>query len=336
LNPTDVLVFGDINLDVSMRIPAMPSPGQDVYVQDLAFSLGGSATNTAIVLSQLGLSPRILGSIGVDPNGDFLLDTLSSYHIDTNLVQHKQERPSGQIFLTVLPDGERTMYSFRGANVLTSPCDISMEVIKQVGLIHISGYTFLESPQRDTALHLIEIAHQHGIPISIDTGLDPVVHAHSAMEPILRYLTICICGQHEGSLLTGRNEPEQMIKFLSDLGIHCIAIKLGRQGCMIGLDDEIIRLPAISIQAVDTTGSGDAFSAGLLIGWMRHYNLPEVCALANALGAHAATHLGPISSKLDWLELVSFLDQNRSHQVPEVQESIDKLLKHLKSDQITV
>ena len=334
MNTTEILLFGDINLDVSMRIPAMPAPGQDVYVDELAFNLGGSATNTAIVLSQLGSSTRILGSIGVDPNGDYLLATLSSYHVDTNLVQHKKERPSGQIFLTVLPDGERSMYSFRGANVLTSPCDIPLEMIKRAGLIHISGYTFLESPQRDTALHLIEIAHQHGIPISMDTGLDPVVHAHTAMEPILHYLAVCICGQHEGSLLTGRNEPEQMIKFLSDLGIDCIAIKLGRQGCMIGLEGEIKHLPALSIHAVDTTGSGDAFSAGLLIGWLNHFKLPELCALANALGAHAATHLGPISLKLNWPDLLSFLAQNRPHQAPDVQESIDNLVIRLKSDQI--
>jgi sugar/nucleoside kinase (ribokinase family) len=332
VEPTKILLFGDINLDVSMRIPEMPIPGQDVYVDELAFNLGGSATNTAIILTRLGCSSRILGSIGMDPNGEYLLKTLTSYHIDTSLIQHRKERPSGQIFLTVLPDGERTMYSFRGANVLTTPQDILPEVVRQSGLVHISGYTFLESPQRDTARHLIEIAHQYGIPISMDTGLDPVVHAHAAMRPLLKYLSICICGQHEGSLLTGKEEPEEMINAFLDLGIHCTAIKLGKQGCMIGVDGETMRLPALSIQAIDTTGSGDAFSAGLLIAFLNHFRLPEMGALANALGAHAATHLGPISAKLEWSDLLSFLEQNRSRQVPQVQECIDLLVNRLKSD----
>lgn len=333
MDSTEILLFGDINLDVSMRIPEMPVPGQDVYVEELAFNLGGSATNTAIVLTRLGCSSRILGSIGMDPNGEYLLNTLASYQIDTSLIQHKRELPSGQIFLTVLPDGERTMYSFRGANVLTKPQDISLESVKHADLIHISGYAFLESPQRDTALHLIEMAHRDGIPISMDTGLDPVVHSHAAMKPILKYLSICICGQREGSLLTGEEKPEEMIKALSKLGIPCAAIKLGKQGCVVGWHGEIMRLPALSIQVVDTTGSGDAFSAGLLIAFLNHFRLPEMCVLANALGAHAATHLGPISTNLDWPELVAFLDQNRSVQVPQIQESIDQLVVHLKSDQ---
>ncbi len=163
----------------------------------------------------------------------------------------------------------------------------------------------------------------------MDTGLDPVVHAHAAMKPILKKLSICICGQHEGNLLTGKDNPAEMINAFFDLGIPCAAIKLGRQGCMIGLDGKTFRLPALTIQVVDTTGSGDAFSAGLLIAFLNHFSVPDMCALANTLGAHAATHLGPISAKLDWPDLLAFLDQNRSHQDAQVQESIDHLVNQL-------
>jgi len=330
--PSEILLFGDINLDVSMLIPEIPTPGKDVYVDQLAFNLGGSATNTGIVLTQLGFSSRILGSLGTDPNGEHLLNELASRGIDTRFIQRKKGSPSGQIFLTILPDGERTMYSFRGANVLTSPQDIPQEQVKHADLVHISGYTFLESPQRDTALQLIDNAHQNGIPISMDTGLDPVLHAHAAMKPILKDLSICICGLPEGSLLTGSEKPEAILKGFFDLGIHCSAIKLGKQGCMIGLDGHIMSLPTLAIHAVDTTGSGDAFSAGILIAWLNQFSLSEMCTLANALGAHAATQFGPISAKLSWPEFITFIEQNRTGQTLEVQESIDKLVIRLKSD----
>jgi ribokinase len=331
LKAAEIFVFGDVNLDVSMLIPAMPSPGQDVYVDSLVSNLGGSATNTGIVLTQLGYHARILGSIGMDPAADYLLKTLTAYGLDTDSVHRKRELPSGQIFLTIQPDGERTMYSYRGANVLTTPEDIPLEQLRQASLVHISGYTFLERPQRDTALQLIEIAHQYGIPISMDTGMDPVVHAHARLKPILKYLHLCICGQYEGSLLTGKESPEEIINALFDQGVRCSAIKLGKQGCVIGLDGNIHSSPALSIPVVDTTGSGDAFSAGVLIGWLNHFSLQEMCSLGNALGAYAATQLGPITATLGWAKLIAFLEQNRSSQTMTVQSGMAKLVVRLKA-----
>ena len=192
-----------------MLVPEIPPPGQDAYVDRLLFNLGGSATNTCIALSQLGLAPKLFGSVGVDPNAAYLITALESYGIDTSLIQHKRDIPSGQIFLTVLPDGERTMYSFRGANVHTSPEDIPSDVLDTVDLVHLSGYVFLQSPQRDTALKLIDIAHKKNIPISMDTGMDPVLHAHAAMKPALKLMDVIICGQREGALLTGNGEARR-------------------------------------------------------------------------------------------------------------------------------
>jgi ribokinase len=327
LKQTSVFLFGDINLDVTMLVPEIPPPGQDAYVERLLFNLGGSATNTCIALSQLGFESRLLGSVGVDPNAAYLITALETYGIDTSIIQHKDDTPSGQIFLTVLPGGERTMYSYRGANVLTSPEDIPSNVLDAVDLVHLSGYVFLKAPQRDTALKLIEVARKKNISISMDTGMDPVLHAHAEMKPAIKQMDIIICGQREGALLTGKEKPDDIIHAFFDLGIRCAAIKLGTQGCVVGLHGEIARLPALAVSAVDTTGSGDAFSAGILISWLTHSMLPEMCLLANSLGAFAATQLGPVSSKLNIPALVEFLKTNRPYQSPDMQNNIDHFIE---------
>jgi len=309
-----------------MLVPEIPPPGQDAYADRVLFSVGGSATNTCIALSQLGVKPRLFGSVGTDPNAAYLIEALQSNGIDTSFVQRKSEVPSGQIFLPVLPDGERTMYSFRGANVLTSPKDIPIDGLDAVDLVHLSGYVFLKSPQRDTARKLIEIACDKKIPISMDTGMDPVLHAHAQMKPAIKKMDILICGQREGSLLTGKDTPEDIVHALFDLGIRCAAIKLGTLGCLVGLHGEIFRLPALRIDAIDTTGSGDAFSAGILVAWLNHFTLQEMCMLANSLGAYAATQVGPVSPQLSVSTLIEFLKSSRPSQVPEIQHSIDQFL----------
>ncbi len=321
----NILLFGDINLDVSMPVPEIPPPGQDVYVDRLSFNLGGSATNTAIDLAQLAITPLLMGSIGTDVNGDHLLSDLKSYGLDTRYIFRKKESPSGQIFLAILPDGERSMYSYRGANVYTTPEDINPGWEVNTDLLHLSGYVFLKSPQRDTALSLIETAHKKHIPISIDTGLDPVLVAHHEMVKVLEYIDICICGLREGSLLTGREDPTQVLHALIDLGISCVALKLGIKGCMVGMNGEVLCMPALSIQPVDTTGCGDAFSAGILTGWVNHFGLADMSMLANCLGAYMATQLGSISPALSWKTILDFLKHIRTAQTKELLHNIDHL-----------
>jgi ribokinase len=333
MKPASIFIFGDINLDVSMPVHAIPSPGQDVYVDELSFHLGGSATNTAIVLSQLGLFPHLFGSVGTDQNGNRLLKDIRSFGLATDQIIRKRGIPSGQIFLTILPDGERSMYSFRGANVCTIPEDIPSGWETRTDLLHISGYAFLKSPQRDTALALIDTATKIHIPISIDTGMDPVFVAHQEMKNILGKLTICICGLREGAVLTGKEEVTKILQAFFDLGISCVAIKLGSEGCIVGLEGRIVHLPALSIKPVDTTGSGDAFSAGILIAWLMHYELSDMCVLANGLGAMMATYTGSISSDLSWSSLLAFLNNNHSSQTPELKTAMDHAIQLINNDQ---
>jgi sugar/nucleoside kinase (ribokinase family) len=92
------------------------------------------------------------------------------------------------------------------------------------------------------------------------------------------------------------------------------------------LNGDVLRLPAFVIDAVDTTGSGDAFSAGILVSWLNHSPLAEMCMLANSLGAYAATQLGPVSTRLDIKSLVEFLKTIRSSQSPGMQQAIDHFL----------
>ena len=117
------------------------------------------------------------------------------------------------------------------------------------------------SRQCATAWHLVEMAEARGIPISLDTGLDPVVRQPENSAPGLDYLKICITGEEEAKILTGYDDLKDQAAALLEHGIQLVAIKLGRRGAYLAWPQGELLLPAFKVEVKDTTGAGDAFSS---------------------------------------------------------------------------
>ena len=146
-----ILLLGDINVDVLMDVPVYPPPGGEAVTERLITRLGGSAANTAVVLSRLGLEARMLGRVGSDPWGQLALAALAEAGVGLELVQQDEAVATGLMFTAVTPDGERTMFGQRGANPLTDPSAISPDILGGADLLYLSGYALLEVPQREAA-----------------------------------------------------------------------------------------------------------------------------------------------------------------------------------------
>jgi len=323
-----VLLFGDLNVDNICTIPEIPPPGRDVYISRVETHLGGSACNSAVILQKMGLSTRMLGAIGQDHWGSYVLDELARAGSDTHSIATKTAEGTGLIFIGVTPNGERTMFSYRGANTIIAPADIQEDILDGVSLVHLSGYVFISPGQCQTAWRLVEIAEERGIPLSLDTGLDPVVRQPDELCAILDHLKICITGEEEGKILTGFDDLHDQAAALLNHGIELVAIKLGGRGVYLAWPQGELLLPAFKVEVKDTTGAGDAFSSGLLYSWLRGYSPCASGTLANALGGLATTYYGAAWVGRD--EVLPFL-KSVQHQQPdhpahcEIQEVIHRL-----------
>ena len=324
-----ILVLGDINVDVLMDVPAYPPPGGEAVTERFITRLGGSAANAAVVLSRLGLEARMLGRVGNDAWGQMALDDLARTGVSLELVQRDAAAATGMMFTVVTPDGERTMFGQRGANTRTDPEAISMDILRQADLLYISGYALLEAPQRDAAARAVDLAARMRLPIVLDTAYMPALKIPQVMRPLLPDLEACLLGLPEAWAMLGAAEPQAAAAALLSAGVRLAAVKLGAQGCLLADASSAHLIPAFTVEVVDTTGAGDAFTAGLIYGRLHGLSLPALGTLANALGGLAAGVHGAgtaLPGKADVVRFLqfhlAFASGDRSRSIAEAMQSL--------------
>ena len=302
-----ILVLGDINMDALMQTPDLPPAGGGVVAPGMARRAGGSAANTAAVLAKLGAAVDLLGCVGQDAHADAALAALAGAGVNLKHVQRRSDAPTGFIFIAVTPDGERTMFSFRGANVLLAAQDVPAEVWPGSSLLHLSGFAFLDDPQRAAAWRALELAEAAHVPVCLDTALEPALLQPQELRRLLPHLEICITGMEEARALLGVENPQAAAEALLQAGVSLAAVKLGAAGCLLARGSEQQLCPGLPVRAVDSTGAGDAFSAGLLLAHSRKIKLSAAGLLANVMGALAATVPGGGAALPGKSEAMAFL-----------------------------
>jgi ribokinase len=255
----------------------------------------------------------LIGCVGTDALVRGLLDELHASGVDVSQVQRNVTTASGLVFVAVTPDGQRTMFTFRGANVQTSPYVLDPEAFSDARWLHLSGYALLAPPQADAALRALVLAHHAGLEISLDPG--PAWGAHQPPESreMLPYMGTLLPNEDEAWMQVGLDDPGgnpvEAIRRLEQAGVPAIALKVGARGCLISDKDIPCHVPAFQVPVADTTGAGDAFAAGWIAGHVRGLS-PRACGLwANAMGAIAASSAG--HRTLDQQAVASFLRERR-------------------------
>lgn len=328
----EILLLGDINIDTIWPVSEFPVPGRDGLTKAVSVEAGGAVVNSAVILDNLGQNTGLLGCVGKDVWSEQVTQKLAHTTINQNYIRVKPNSSTGLTFIIVTPDGERTMFSHRGANTQLEPRDIVEDAFRKAGLLHISGYALLESPQKDAVWRAVELAKKYHIPISLDTGLEPVVRDPDEIRRLLPELTMCITGPQEIAVLFENSPFDEAAEKMASLGIQLVAIKLGEKGCYVVNEKERLSYPSFPVEAVDTTGAGDSFTAGLLYGWRKGLSLSASAALASALGALAASVYGAGSSLPGKQRILDFLRSVRIRSTAFQQNSIDEVITVLEKN----
>jgi ribokinase len=304
-----VLLVGDICVDLLMAVDVYPDHGADGIADRLEMQLGGGITNSAVVLSRLGVTAVPLACTGVDAWADYLLDRMAAAGLDNQHICTRPDLVTGITIVMVTPDGERTMFSYRGANSAYRPEDVSEKAFDGAGWLHLSAYALLEAPQRDAMWRAIELARQHAIPISLDLNDDVLSRQPYEVMRLLPLLDTCILGRPEVVWVGGEAGFEAGIDRLLEMGAALVAVKLGSDGCLLANAGQRLSFPPFPVQTVDTTGAGDAFSAGIVYACQKNLSLQATAVLASALGALTATVHGAGLAVPGRAEMLAFLEK---------------------------
>ena len=290
----DIIVMGDINVDVSFTIPAYPLPGNEAIATAVQMHTGGSAVNTAIALSNMDMDVGFIGRIGSDPLANEVLAYLKESGVDCSQVQEDSKVNTGMIFIAVTADGERTMFGARGANSFTQAKDIAPAYFSDCRWIHLSSYSFLAHHQYETILTVLDIAENSPYTrISLDIGPEPAFRARSQIIGVLPRLDLILPNESEIPLL-GQGKPidDGLNYLLNGGGANAIVTKRGSEGCLLAVGNKRIGFPAFNVNVKDTTGAGDSFNAGVVLGRLVGLSWEASAALGNAMGGVAAAQEG--------------------------------------------
>ena len=286
----------------------MPDRGSLALVEEMGLYPGGCAVNTAVALARLGLPVHLIGKIGRDSLGDFLLNALDASGVGVQGVRRDDGLGTSATMVMVDPDGERRFVHYIGANAALSSEDLDLHMVRQAAILHVGGCLVMPGLDGQPLARLLRDVQAAGVKSCVDTAWDASGRWMELMGPCLPYVDYFVPSLAEAQALTGLSEPADVARALLDCGVGIVALKMGAAGVLVmAQDGRLIRVPAYAVDVVDTTGAGDAFAAGFIAGIYLEWSLEETARLANAVGALCVTGSGAAGHVTTLEETVRFM-----------------------------
>jgi ribokinase len=304
---SNIVIVGSLNMDLIVRTPRLPAPGETVLGQSFTTAPGGKGANQAVAAVRLGGPVKLLGRVGADEFGKSLRAGLNAVGVDTQSVTEDTEAATGVALITVDEQGQNTVIVAPGANarVARSDVDAAVSVLRHARVLVAQ----LEIPL-DTVTHAIQRARNWNVM----TILNPAP-AQTLARELLTFVDVLIPNEAEAAQLTGiavtdPSSAQEAANALKQMGARRVIVTLGSQGAVwVDENGAAQHLPAFPVKATDATASGDAFVGALAAALAREKDWVTALREATAAGALATTKPGAQPSLPTRAELDEFLSQ---------------------------
>jgi sugar/nucleoside kinase (ribokinase family) len=287
-----VVVIGDLMTDVVAWASGPLAHASDTPSQ-ITMHPGGGGANVAARLAALGVPTLLVARTGNDLAGRTAVAELRADGVETHIAVDPV-RATGTVVVIVEPTGERTMLPDRAANAALSPADLPVDELRAATHLHLSGYTLLDPGSRAAGLVALEHAREAGVSVSVDPASAAPIGAAGprAFLDWVANADMLLPNLEEAVVLTGAREPEAAAWGLARGG-RDVVITLGANGALWSDGEQVVRAAAADAPApVDSTGAGDAFTAGWLAARLGGAEPAEALAAANALAASTLRQAG--------------------------------------------
>lgn len=278
-----ILNFGSMNLDNIYRVKTIVTPGETIASSEIDQSCGGKGLNQSVALARAGMDVIHAGMVGNDASGQILIETLELAGVNTKKIE-KTSGKSGHTIIQIDENGQNSIILYGGANR-----EISTEYIEQVFQDLKQGDLLLLQNEISNLPYILKMAKKKKLRVILNP---------SPMEAYLKELDLaCVdllfINEIEGDQLTGKQEPEQILKFLKEkYPSSAVVLTLGTKGAFFQKGEERYFQSACKVKAVDTTGAGDTFTGFFIREYYKTGNVQKALELATKASAIAVTRLG--------------------------------------------
>ncbi len=304
---TKILSCGTIMVDIlAVEMEKIAEPGEVVYLdREIETKIGGHPIDVGIDLVKLGINPRkieVLAAIGQGVFGAYVKKLIENYEISTSFLQQVEKRDTGKNVILELKGEDRRFHIDPGANWYLDP-EWVKKIIRESSFNIFSvrpGYSGIDRDLRE----IFEEVKKKNAFLFLDIMEPHPKRPHLFLLPELHFVDAVHCNEKEAMINTGKNDPEKAVKELLNQGAKVIFLTKGKNGAEIITEDFRISQPGFQkVKAIDATGCGDAFCAGVIyklaeynqfedVRKLSEENLKELLVFAQATGASAVTQPG--------------------------------------------
>ncbi|MEM3832335.1 MAG: carbohydrate kinase family protein [Thermoprotei archaeon] len=281
----EVVTVGHILMDIQISVDDFAQPDREGVVRSIKYGGGGSAANVAVGTSRLGIRSGYIGKVGMDSFGSTLLEEIRRDGVDVSRVKIDFDGSTGFTIIIVNKDGQVVMYGFEGVSDKLMPDELDVQYIGSAEHLHITGLRL------STAVKAAKVAKKAGVVVSFDPGRLVSMIGMEKLKPLLRLCDILLLNSFEAGSLTNTSDPREAAIILNKV-VPVVIVKMGDKGVYVKNGDNEFSIPAHKVKVVDTTGAGDAFSAGFITGLLEGKDLRDSVSFANAVAALKITKMG--------------------------------------------
>lgn len=318
-----VLTVGPIIADCLGRPVTEIPPGQGRRIlEEIRLTAAGTAAGTAVALAKLGAEVTLAGAVGADTLGDYLKTLLVSHGVDISGVVTDRNHQTSATILPIRPNGDRPALHCPGATRQLRRAEVDPGVLAGVAVVHVGGPDVLEAFTPDELLDLVQSAHEHGATVTMDVLSPCSRDMWETLAPCFEFVDYFLPNDVQLANLTGHSDPADGARAAAAAGCRAVLVSCGEHGALLATDDACLRVPTLATEVVDTTGCGDAVSAGFIIGMLRGWSLELAAWLGMAAAAQVASGLG---SDAGLSSLEHTIDLLRRQAPPQIGEQLADL-----------
>lgn len=260
----DIVTLGELLIDFT---PCGTQDGQNLFMQNA----GGAPANVVVAASGFGMETAYLGMVGDDAFGRYLTEVLQSRGVDVSGLKISEKVHTTLAFVHLFPNGDRDFSFFRkpGADIMYNADDLDLDAIRGAKVFHFGSLSLTDEPVRSATFEALKAARLAGVTVSYDPNYRPPLwdsadEAKKYMLMGLEYADIVKISDNEVQFLFGDMDMEEAARMLVERGAKLAFITMGSEGAAFACSAGSGREPGFAAKAVDTTGAGDCFTAGVL------------------------------------------------------------------------
>ncbi len=286
ISSPEVAVLGAAAVDWVARVKELPRVDGIVFAESYTPYAGGSGGNIAAGIARLGRPVSFMGALGDDEGGRLLLDDFTRAGVDPRAITIAQGARSAATFIAIDERGERVIFALGGVALYERSEDVRAEWLAGVRVLVVTDAYAQVAGAAFAAL-------EPQARVVFNPGGLMSAAGSDYLAPFLRRADVWIGSRAEAETMTGLAAAENAAREIAAHGPRVVILTLGRQGALVYEDGEIAAIPAFPVaQVVDTTGAGDAFTAGVVAGMLEGMSWPAAARLGCAAAAMKIGHMG--------------------------------------------